>query len=142
MYAAIGKLSVNIGHCMSPLEIEEQRARVFPEGIPTIINCVGVQATREQGMNLVDSGGTIVIMGLGHGNSSLPVNHLVRQEISFIGSYTYSYSDFQQAVSLLQQGKIDIEGWTQTRSLADGPPAAFQELVRGKSEFSKIFLKP
>ncbi|QGQ99689.1 galactitol-1-phosphate 5-dehydrogenase [Paenibacillus psychroresistens] len=126
---------------IAPMQIEEQREELFSQGIPTIIDCVGVKATREQGMNLVDSGGTIIMVGLGHDKSDLPVNHLVRQEISLIGSYTYTHADFQQAITLLQQGKIDIQGWSETRSLVDGP-AAFQELVAGKSSFSKIFLKP
>jgi len=126
---------------LSPKQLEEQQAEHFPEGIKVIIDCVGVQATRAEAMNLVDSGGKIVMVGLGHGSSELPVNHLVRQEISLIGSYTYSHEDFQQAITLLQQGKIDIEGWTETRELADGP-AAFRELAKGESDYAKIFLKP
>jgi len=126
---------------LSPKQLEEQQGEHFPHGIKAVIDCVGVQATREEAMNLVDSGGTIVMVGLGHGNSDLPVNHLVRQEISLIGSYTYSHEDFQQAIALLQQGKIEIEGWTETRDLVHGP-AAFQELAKGESEFAKIFLKP
>jgi 2-desacetyl-2-hydroxyethyl bacteriochlorophyllide A dehydrogenase len=126
---------------ITPVQLEEQMNEIFLHGIPTIIDCVGVQATREQSMTLVNSGGTIIMVGLGHDKSALSVNHLVRQEISLIGSYTYSHADFQQAITLLQQGKIDIQGWTQIRDLTDGP-AAFQELVEGKSNFSKIFLKP
>lgn len=126
---------------LSPSDIEARREELFPQGIPLIIDCVGVQATRDQAMSLADSGGKVVMVGLGHGRSDLPVNHLVRQEISLIGSYTYSHEDFQQAVTLLRQGKIDIQGWTQTRDLADGP-SAFQELVDGSGQYSKLFLKP
>ncbi|MDI4647365.1 zinc-dependent alcohol dehydrogenase [Cohnella hashimotonis] len=126
---------------LSPVQIEDRREALFPRGIPVAIDCVGVQATREQAMNLVDPGGSVIMVGLGHGKSELPMNHLVRQEISLIGSYTYSHEDFQQAVALLVRGKVGIEGWTQTRSLEEGP-AAFRELSEGKSAFSKIFLKP
>jgi 2-desacetyl-2-hydroxyethyl bacteriochlorophyllide A dehydrogenase len=129
------------GIAMTPGQLEDSQNEVFINGISTIIDCVGVQATREQAMTMVNSGGTIIMVGLGHDKSLLPVNHLVRQEISLIGSYTYTHSDFQQAISLLQEGRIDIQGWTQTRDLAEGP-AAFQELVEGKSSYSKIFLKP
>ncbi|MCD9023067.1 zinc-dependent alcohol dehydrogenase [Cohnella silvisoli] len=126
---------------MTPDQLEERRNEGFPQGIPTIIDCVGVQATREQAMTLINPDGTIVMVGLGHDRSALPVNHLVRQEISLIGSYTYSHEDIQQAIALLEQGKIDVQGWTEIRDLTEGP-AAFQELAQGKSSFSKIFLKP
>lgn len=125
----------------SPGQLEDRREELFPQGIPTIIDCVGVQATREQAMRLADPGGTIVMVGLGHDKSALPINHLVRQEISLIGSYTYSHEDFRQAITLLRKGAINIQGWTESRGLADGP-AAFQELVEGKSSVCKIFLKP
>ncbi|SFB29417.1 2-desacetyl-2-hydroxyethyl bacteriochlorophyllide A dehydrogenase [Cohnella sp. OV330] len=126
---------------LSPREIEDRREALFPQGIPVAIDCVGVQATREQAMNLVDPGGAVIMVGLGQGKSELPMNHLVRQEISLIGAYTYSREDFRQAVALLTRGDIAIEGWTETRSLDEGP-AAFQELAEGISRFSKIFLKP
>ncbi|NBD25606.1 zinc-dependent alcohol dehydrogenase [Paenibacillus glycinis] len=126
---------------LSPRDLDARREEIFPLGIPSVIDCVGVQAAREQAMHAVDAGGKVILVGLGHGRSDLPVNHVVRQEISLIGSYTYSHEDFQQAVALLRQGKIDIRHWTQTRDLAEGP-AAFQELVEGKGSFSKIFLKP
>lgn len=75
---------------LSPRSIEERREALFPRGIPVAVDCVGVQATREQAMNLVDPGGSVIMVGLGQGRSELPMNHLVRQEISLIGSYTYS----------------------------------------------------
>ncbi|CAI6086742.1 zinc-dependent alcohol dehydrogenase [Cohnella sp. JJ-181] len=126
---------------LSPRQIEDRRDDLFPDGIPVIIDCVGIQATREQAMNLVDPGGSVIMVGLGHGTSELPMNHLVRQEISLIGSYTYAHEDFRQAVELLRQGKVAIEGWTEGRPLEQGPEA-FEELAGGKSRFAKIFLKP
>lgn len=126
---------------MAPQELEEKRATAFPHGIPVIIDCVGVQATREQALGLIDPGGTVVMVGLGRDQSSLPVNHLVRQEISLIGSYTYTHEDFGQAVGLLQQNKVTAAGWSELRSLGDAP-VAFRELVDGKSAYSKIILTP
>lgn len=126
---------------LQPDQLAIKRQEIFPRGIPAIVDCVGVQATREHAMEAVDPDGTIVMAGLGHERSDLPVNRLVRQEISLIGTYTYSPEEFGQAVELLKQGRIDTRGWSDTRSLAEGP-AAFEELVRGTGDFSKIFLQP
>lgn len=111
------------------------------QGIDTIIDCVGVTATRNQALQLINSGGTIIMVGLGHEESPILMSHLVRQEVSIIGSYSYSNTDFQQAVQLLAGGHIRMEPWTATRSLTEGP-ATFQHLVEGKSPFSKIILNP
>lgn len=124
----------------SPDELEARIKVVFPQGVNTIIDCVGVQATREQALRLINPGGSIIMVGLGQDKTLLDVNHLVRQEVSFIGSYTYAPLDFQQAIQLLLQGAIDVEGWTESRDLAEGP-TAFQQLVEGKTKASKIFLK-
>jgi 2-desacetyl-2-hydroxyethyl bacteriochlorophyllide A dehydrogenase len=126
----------------TPDEIDTAIQEQFGSGgVSTIIDCVGVNATREQAMKIIQPRGIIIMVGLGQDQSTVPMNHLVRQELSIIGSYTYSPTDFAQAVALLVKGKIDMTGWTTTRSLSD-IPESFQELVEGRSEFSKIFIRP
>jgi len=132
------KLGAAVVH---PGELESRWSELFPRGIDVIIDCVGVQPTREQAMRLVNPGGRIIMVGLGQQVSSLPVNDLVRQEIALLGSYTYSDQDFRQALELIQAGRITAEGWTRSRKLSEGP-AAFRELVDGKADVSKIFLVP
>lgn len=113
----------------------------FSQGIDTIIDCVGVTATRQKALHIINSGGKIIMVGLGHEESPVLMSRLVRQEVSIIGSYSYSNADFEQAVQLLAGGHIMMEPWTATRSLMEGP-AAFQRLAEGQSNFSKIILNP
>lgn len=113
----------------------------FPQGIDTIIDCVGVTATRKQALHMINSGGKIIMVGLGHEESPILMSQLVRQEVSIIGSYSYSQADFNQSVQLLAGGHIRMEQWAATRSLTEGP-ASFQSMVEGKSRFSKIILNP
>ncbi|WP_127585348.1 zinc-dependent alcohol dehydrogenase [Paenibacillus koleovorans] len=113
----------------------------FSQGIDTIIDCVGVTATRQQALQTIHSGGKIIMVGLGHEETPILMSHLVRQEVSIIGSYSYTNADFKQAVQLLAGGHIRMEPWTAARSLTEGP-ASFQSLVEGKTNFSKIILNP
>ncbi|MBM7568866.1 zinc-dependent alcohol dehydrogenase [Paenibacillus sacheonensis] len=122
-------------------DFKQAYKRTFPDGVSCVIDCAGVQATREGALAAVRSGGTIVMVGLGQDRSHLDVNDLVRREIALVGSYTYSPADFEQAIELLKQGRIDIAGWTEARPLAEAPNA-FRELVEGRSASAKIFLTP
>jgi 2-desacetyl-2-hydroxyethyl bacteriochlorophyllide A dehydrogenase len=125
-----------------PEQAEEAFDSLFSaRGVDTIIDCVGVQATREQAIQLVNPGGSIVIVGLGQDQSTLSMNHVVRREISLIGSYTYSNADFEQAVYLLTNGCISKEHWSTICSL-DEAPDAFAALTDGTAKFSKIIINP
>jgi len=125
-----------------PEEMNETFARLFSgRGVDTIIDCVGVQATREAAIQLVNPGGTIIAVGLGHNQSNLSMNHVVRQEITITGSYTYTNADFEQAVHLLIQGGITHESWSTTCRLADAP-SIFAALADGSAAFSKYIIHP
>ncbi|WP_135549198.1 zinc-dependent alcohol dehydrogenase [Paenibacillus cymbidii] len=164
---AIGLLTLQIAKIMGArrvLVVEKQEARMhhakalgadvvmseqlgyrandyFSQGIDTIIDCVGITATRKQALQMINSGGKIIMIGLGHEESQVQMSRLVRQEVSIIGSYAYSDADFEQAVQLLAGGQIRMEPWTATHSLTEGP-ASFQSLTEGESIFSKIILNP
>jgi len=124
-----------------PEEADEGCRELFSSGVDTVIDCVGVQAVREQAIQMINPGGTIVLVGLGQDRSQLSMNHVVRQEISLIGSYTYSGTDFEQAVDLLVGGRITRERWSTTCSLTNAAEV-FARLANGTAEFSKYIINP
>lgn len=129
-------------HIATPDRAEEICAELFGgHGVDTIIDCVGVQATREQAIRIVNPGGIIVLVGLGQDQSSLSMNHAVRQEITLVGSYTYSDEDFGQAVDLLVGGKISDRQWSTTCSLSEAVDV-FASLTDGSAKFSKYIIHP
>ncbi|OXS53707.1 hypothetical protein B1A99_29080 [Cohnella sp. CIP 111063] len=124
----------------TPEQAEKAREKLFgARGVDTIIDCVGVQSTREDAVRSINPGGTIVAVGLGQDQSLLSMNHVVRQEIAIVGSYTYSDEDFEQAVKLLSQGKVTGEGWSSTCGLEDAV-GVFADLADGKAKFSKYII--
>jgi 2-desacetyl-2-hydroxyethyl bacteriochlorophyllide A dehydrogenase len=126
----------------TPEQLDTIFAELFGEaGTDTIIDCVGVRQTREQALLRVNPGGKVILVGLGQDITELPLNHAVRQEISLIGSYTYSDQDFAQAVDLLVSGTITRDGWTELRALEQAPEA-FAGLVDGTETAGKIILDP
>ncbi|MBD2843566.1 galactitol-1-phosphate 5-dehydrogenase [Paenibacillus sp. IB182496] len=120
-------------------ELADRWTELFPDGVDVILDCVGAQPTREQAMKLINPGGRIVMVGLAQGVTPMPINDLVRQELSLLGSYTYSGRDFRQALDLLEAGRIRTDGWIETRPLSAGPDA-FLELADGTTTAGKIVL--
>lgn len=125
-----------------PEELDSAFLSVFgDDGVDTVIDCVGVRQTRETAIAKVNSGGKVILVGLGQDETALPMNHVVRQEISLIGSYTYSETDFSQAVDLLTSGAIVRDGWTGACGLS-GAAEAFASLADGTCEYGKMIINP
>ena len=62
-----------------------------------------------QAFHLVRRGGTIVQIGtLGPEDVPLPANHLMVNEIRFIGSFRYG-NVFDEAIRLVETGRVNLE---------------------------------
>jgi len=126
----------------APDTLQDKYQSLFSgRGVDAIIDCVGAQATREQAVQLVNPGGIVTAVGLAQDQTVLPMNHVVRQEITIVGSYTYSNADFEQAVYLLTHGKITMNNWSATCSLSEAP-SVFAALTDGSAKYSKYVINP
>ena len=125
----------------SPDIVEKLKTEAGFKGIDVIIDAVGMRATRDLAIKLINPGGIIMNIGLGIDQTELPVNHLIRFEIEIKGSFCYSEQDFADALQLLTAGKVSEKGWSVIRHLNDGPDS-FAELTSGKSGVGKILLQP
>jgi len=108
-------------------------------GVDVVVDAAGFQPTRSSAVDIVNPGGTIMNVGLGIDQTSMPVNVLIRNEIEVLGSFCYTEQDFHDAVRLLEDGRVTESGWTEIRRLDEGG-RAFQELVEGKVTLGKILL--
>ncbi|MEM6306933.1 MAG: alcohol dehydrogenase catalytic domain-containing protein, partial [Pseudomonadota bacterium] len=74
---------------------------VHPDDLPadqifdTVIDGVGYPATRATATAQVKPGGVIGHIGLGSGEGGLDIRRMTLQEITFIGTYTYTMQDFR-----------------------------------------------
>ena len=106
-----------------------------------IIDAVGYAATRAAASAHAMPGGVIAHVGLGEDTGGLDVRRLTLQEITFIGTYTYSAQDFRDCASAIFGGALGPLDWTQARSLKDGRQA-FADLRAGIVATPKIVLDP
>lgn len=108
---------------------------------PIIIDAVGYAATRATASALATPGGVIAHVGLGQDTGGLDIRRMTLQEITFIGTYTYTAADFRDTADAIFNGALGPLNWTQTRPLAQGA-SAFADLRAGRVASPKIMLDP
>ena len=105
------------------------------------VDAVGASVTRQGCVASVRSGGRIVWTGLHEADSTLPINDIVRREITTYGSFAYTPLDFGNALQALVQGRLALAPeWTRIEPLSNGTPC-FEALLHG-SPVAKIWLTP
>ena len=108
---------------------------------PLVIDAVGFGVTRASATRLVQPGGVIAHVGLGDDGPGLDVRRATLQEITFIGTYTYTAADFRDTAAALFDERLGPLDWTQARPLSEGA-SAFLDLRAGKVAAPKIILTP
>ena len=106
-----------------------------------VIDAVGGRATREAASAAVAPGGVIVHIGLAEAEGGLDIRKLTLQEVTFIGTYTYTMVDFRASVEALHSGALGSLAWIERRPLAAGAEA-FQQLRAGQVSAAKVILEP
>ena len=119
-----------------------QRTIAFGEGqYPVVIDAVGYAATRATASALAQPGGVIGHVGLGEDMGGLDVRRMTLQEITFVGTYTYTAQDFRDTAQAIFDGRLGPLDWTEERSLEEGFDA-FRDLRHGRVAAPKIVLAP
>lgn len=106
-----------------------------------IVDAVGFAQTRAQSCELVKPGGVITHIGLGDDKDGLDVRRLTLQEITFIGTYTYTAQDFTETAQAIFDGQFGALDWMEQRALADGA-TAFADILAGTVAAPKVILRP
>jgi len=107
------------------------------EGAPVVIEATGNPKAMEQTIELVASGGRIVILGIvKRGTSiSIPALDITRKEVTLLGSRA-SGNCFPESLELLASGKIQYPKVATQVSMWDAP-AAFEKLANDPTAMHK-----
>lgn len=106
-----------------------------------VIDAVGSGITRASASAAAKAGGVIIHVGLQDNDAGLDTRRLTLQEITFIGTYTYTHVDMRAALHALHRGAFGELAWLEQRPLSDGA-SAFDDLLHGRSAAPKIVLRP
>jgi threonine dehydrogenase-like Zn-dependent dehydrogenase len=108
--------------------------------VQLVVDAAGVESTWRAGIAALQSGGTLVVIGLGQAEGMFPMAVVVRRAIRVHGQFAYSRADFAQAVTVLSKSDLELD-WITDNRLDDGPQS-FANLVDHPSEYCKIVLRP
>lgn len=113
----------------------------FPGPVDLVIDGVGFETTRATASSATRPGGVIVHIGLGSAAGGLDVRRMTLQEITFIGTYTYSAEDFRATAKAIFAGRLGSLDWPEIRPLSAGA-RAFADIKAGSVAAPKIILAP
>lgn len=105
------------------------------------VDGVGYPATRATASAMVRPGGVIGHIGLGSPEGGLDIRRMTLQEITFIGTYTYTAEDFRQTAQAIFDGRLGALDWMDTRPLENGADA-FADIDAARVASPKIILNP
>lgn len=106
-----------------------------------VVDAFGGETSRVTAIRAVRSGGVIVHIGLAGAAGGLDVRRMTLQEVTFIGTYCYTMSDFAETFAAMVEGRLGSLDWYETRPLAEGAKA-FTDIRGGRNAAPKIILKP
>lgn len=120
--------------------LEEILKQTDGVGVQRAFEAVGLEITLNQALQALQKGGEAVLVGLfEEGRVALPANLFVQKEISLVGSQGYHW-DFQRAIELLQQERIDLEKMITHRFRLEQAQQAFDTLIDPDREAVKVVI--
>ena len=96
---------------------------------------------RAAALAAVKPGGVVLHIGLQDWASEIDMRKLTLDEITLIGTYTYTTADMRATVDALHRGVFGDLAWVEERPLAQGRQA-FSDLDQGRTSSAKIVLLP
>ncbi|HET7388252.1 MAG TPA: alcohol dehydrogenase catalytic domain-containing protein [Nocardioidaceae bacterium] len=119
-----------------PAQLRAQTGR----GVDLAFDAVGAEQTRTDCLAATVPGGRIVLVGLHADETTLPVNTVVRGEVSLTGAFAYTHANFRDALSWLAEERIGFADGVVVAPLEDGPQW-YSRLVAGHGA-AKVLLTP
>jgi L-iditol 2-dehydrogenase len=103
---------VGIPHAINPNETDLETAVLDtfgPERADLILECVGVQPTITDAVNIARKGTTIVVVGVFGDKTTVDLGLVQDRELSLVGTLMYQQVDYEIALDLIVGGKLNLD---------------------------------
>ena len=104
------------------------------------VDAVGLSATAATAIRAVPRGGTVVFVGLGLPEISVPLFEIVVKERRIVGSFCYPDEVFREASARVSDGSLDVGPLIEGRVPLQDAPAAFEDLATARRKDVKILV--
>src|SRR6478735_5533851 len=94
--------------------------------VDAYIDCSGAPPAINQGIRALRPAGSVVLVGMGADEISLPVGIIQGRELTITGTFRYA-NTYPTAIALAASGKIDLDGMVTTRYTLDEAETALSQ---------------
>lgn len=118
----------------------DDRAAAFTDGVgfDTVFDTTGHESGVEIAVEQVRKGGEVVSVGLPSNPSEVFMTPVVRGEIDLNTSYGSTWTNFEQALRLMENGAIEADRIVDTSYSVEDPTAAFEAFL-GSETLKPVF---
>jgi threonine dehydrogenase-like Zn-dependent dehydrogenase len=74
-----------------------------------VFDCVAIESSVAQAVDLVDKGGAIMVVGVAAGATPVRLDLIQDRELALVGNLMYIREDFMAAIDLLGSGAVPID---------------------------------
>ncbi|KFY43557.1 hypothetical protein V495_03886 [Pseudogymnoascus sp. VKM F-4514 (FW-929)] len=123
----------------------ENAARIISEaslgaGADAVIDASGAEPSIQTGIHTLRSGGTYVQGGMGKYEINFPIGAIIVKEISVKGSFRYGSGDYKLAISMLENGQVDLKKLITEKYKFEDAEQAFKDVQAGKQGLIKVLI--
>ncbi|KAF9874314.1 alcohol dehydrogenase GroES-like domain-containing protein [Colletotrichum karsti] len=102
------------------------------EGVDAVIEASGAQSSIQTGIYLLKRGGSYVQAGLGKARPEVPMLALSEKELKVRGCFRYGSGDYELALSLISQGRINTKALLSSVTSFENATAAWDKTANGE----------
>ncbi len=107
-----------------------------------VFDCAGFPETYKKDISLVRKGGTVMLLGVHFEPVPISFLLLIAKEVKLVGSFGYSFQQFQEVLNLLDQGKFQTDLIVSKKVKLDNAiEEGFHELSQPDKQAAKILVE-
>jgi L-iditol 2-dehydrogenase len=112
----------------------------YGERIDLIYDCVSIEETVSQAIQIARKGTKILVVGVPEGKIGVNLAYVQDRELELLGSLMYVREDFITALELIHQGKIKVRPLVSHHFTLEEIDKAFQKILTTKEEVFKVLI--
>ena len=105
-----------------------------------VIDAVGIKASFDQAVEMVAEGGSVLLIGNLAKQVDLPLQTVVSNEISLIGTYGFDLKAFEEAVEILPGIESELATFIEGHCTLEETPEVMTALAKGERQALKIVI--
>ncbi len=106
-----------------------------------IFECIGINPTMKQAIEYARKGSTIIVVGVFADLGTINMGFIQDHELSMLGSAMYREEDFRKAISLVEEGKIELNTLITHRIKFEDYSKAYEIIDKQKDKAMKVIIE-